>query len=44
MIPIVTLVTGQHDPPTKSLDYSWVSVAFQPVKIVENYFGIGMTW
>ena len=39
-----TPVAGQHDPPTKSLDYSWVSVAFQPVKIVENYFGIGMTW
>ena len=29
-----TPVAGQHDPPIKSLDESWFSVAFQSVKIV----------
>ena len=33
-----TPVAGQHDPPTKSLDYSWVSVAFQPVKMYRKLF------
>ena len=35
VILVDTPVAGQHNPPTKSLDYSWFSVALA--------FGIGMT-
>ena len=44
VILVDTPVAGQHDPPIKSLDESWFFVAFQSVKILENYFGVGMTW